>query len=139
MLEEMTTLEQSETWELITLPPRNKVVGCKWVYTVKFNPGGSLARLKVILVAKRYSQACGQDYVDTFSPIAKMTSLRILVSLAATYHWPLHQLDIKNIFLNGILDEEVYMKQPPGFIAQGDSTKVCRLKSLYGLKQFPRA
>ena len=78
-------------------------VGCKWVYTIKLNPNGSLARLKVCLVAKGFSQVYGLDYVDTFSPIVKMTSVRILISLATTYHWPLHQLDIKNVFLNDII------------------------------------
>jgi len=78
--------------------------------------------------------------LDTFSPVAKMTSVRLLISLATTHHWPVHQLDIKNAFLNGILDEEVYMAQPPGFVAQRESMKVCKLKkSIYGLKQSPRA
>jgi len=135
MQEEMTALEHNETWELVTLPPGKKVVGCKWVDTIKLNPDGSLARLKTRLVAKRYSQVYGLNYVDTFSPVAKMTSVQILVLLVATYPWPLHQLDTKNAFLNSIL-EEVYMKQPPGFLAQGEST-ICRLKkSLYGLNNL---
>ena len=80
------------------------------MYTVKLNPDGSLAHLKACLVAKEYSQVNGMDYKDTFSTIAKMTSKRIVISLDATDHWPLHQLDVKNILLNGILEEEVYMK-----------------------------
>jgi len=105
-------------------------------YPVKLNPDGSLARLKARLVAKWYSHVYGLDYVGTSSPVTKMTSVRILVSLASIYHWPLHQLDIKNVFLNGILDEEV-LWIPPGFVAQGEcAKKVCKLKkSLYGLKQ----
>ena len=80
------------------------------------------------------------DYSDTFSPVAKLTSVRLFISMAATHHWPLHQLDIKNAFLHGDLQEEVYMEQPPGFVAQGEYGKVCHLrKSLYGLKQSPRA
>ena len=107
----------------------------QWVYTVKLNPDGSLTCLKASLDAKEYSRVCGLDYVDTFSPVAKMTSVRVLVSLVATCHWPLQQLDNKNAFLNGILDEEVYMEQQPCFIAQEECVKVCRLKkSLYGLK-----
>ena len=107
---------QNGTWELATLPPWKKVIGCKWVYTIKLNPDGSLARLKARLTIKRYSQVYRLDYVDTFPLIAKMTYVWVFVSLAATYHWPLHQLDIKNVFLNGILDG-VYMEQPPVFVA----------------------
>jgi len=100
---------------------------------------GPLARLKKRLVVKRYSQMYELDYVYIFSPIAKMISVRFLVSLVATYHWPLHQLDIKSAFLNSILDEEVYMEQPSAIVAQGECANVCRLKkSLYGLKQSPR-
>ena len=89
-------------------------------------------------MAKGYAQTYGVDYSDTFSPVAKMTSVRLFISLAATHNWDLHQLDIKNTFLHDDLQEEVYMEQPPGFVAQGEIGKVCRLrKSLYGLKQSP--
>jgi len=110
MHEEMKALEQNVTWELTPLPPGKKAIECKWVYMVKLNPDGSLSRLKARLVAKRYLQVYGLDYVDTFSPVAKMASVRVLVSLVATHHWPFHQLDIKNAFLNGILDEKIYIK-----------------------------
>ena len=91
-------------------------------------------------MAKGYAQTYGVDYSDTFSPVAKMTSVRLFISLAVVHNWPLHQLDIKNAFLHGDLQEEVYMEQPPGFVAQGENGKVCHLKkSLYGLKQSPRA
>ena len=89
-------------------------------------------------MAKGYAKTYGVDYSDTFSPVAKMTSVRLFISLAASYNWEYHQLDIKNVFLHGNLQEEVYMKQPPGFVAQGEIGTVCRLrKSLYGLKQSP--
>ena len=96
--------------------------------------------MKVRLVAKEYDQTYGVDYSNTFSPVAKMTSVRFFISLAATYNWDLYQLDIKNVFLHGELQEEVYMEQPPGFVAQEEIEKVCCLrKSLYDLKQSPRA
>src|SRR5262249_20496627 len=140
MLEEIQALDDNHTWELVALPQDKKAVGCKWVFAVKINPDGSVARLKARLVAKGYAQTYGVDYSDTFSPVAKLTYVRLFISLAASQHWPLHQLDIKNAFLHGDLQEEVYMEQPPGFVAQGEYEKVCHLKkSLYGLKQSPRA
>ena len=140
MIEEMNALDGNDTWNLVNLPAGKKAIGSKWVFAVKFNPDGSVARLKARLVAKGYAQIYGEDYSDTFSPVAKLTSVRLFISMAATHNWPLHQLDIKNAFLHGDLQEEVYMEQPPGFVAQGESGKVCHLrKSLYGLKQSPRA
>ena len=99
---------------------------------------GPFARLKARLVAKGYAQTYDVDYFDTFSPVAKLTFVRLFISLAASYDWDLNQLDIKNAFLHGDLHEEVYMEQPLGFVAQGEIGKVCRLwKYLYGLKQSP--
>ena len=110
------------------------------MFAVKVNLDGSVDRLKARLVAKGYAQTYDMDYSDTFSPIAKMTYVRLFISLSATYHWDLNQLDIRNAFLHGDLQEEVYMEQPPGLVAQGGIEKVCRLqKFLYGLKQSPSA
>ncbi|KAJ9535088.1 hypothetical protein OSB04_un001836 [Centaurea solstitialis] len=140
MLDELKALDHNDTWHLVELPAGKRAIGCKWVFTVKVNPDGSVARLKARLVAKGYAQTYGVDYSETFSPVAKLSSIRLFISLAATYNWPLHQLDVKNAFLHGDLQEEVYMEQPPGFVAQGECGKVCKLrKSLYGLKQSPRA
>ena len=125
------------TW-FIYLLGRNSLVfvGC---FTVKVNPDGSIARLKACIVAKGHAQTYGVDYSDTFSPVAEKTYVRLFISLATTYNWDLHQLDIKNVFLHGHLQEEVYMEQPPRFVAQWEIGRVYRLrKSLYGLKQSPR-
>ena len=114
-------------------------VGCRWGYTVKVGPDGQVDRLKARLVAKGYTQVYGSDYGDKFSPIAKIAYVRLLLSMATMCSWPLYQLDIKNVFLHGDLAKEVYLEQSPGFVAQGESGLVCRLRrSLYGLKQSPR-
>ncbi|RVW53673.1 Retrovirus-related Pol polyprotein from transposon RE1 [Vitis vinifera] len=106
----------------------------------KVNPDGSVTRLKVRLVARGYAQTYGVDYSDTCFPVAKLNSVRLFISITASQQWMIHQLDIKNVFLHGDLKEEVYMEQPPGFVAQGVYGKVCCLeKALYGLKQSPRA
>ena len=94
-----------------------KAIGCRWVFVVKVNLDGLVARLKARFVAKGYAQTYGVEYYDTFSPIAKMTFVWIFIFLDATYNWDLHQLDIKNAFLRGVFQEEVYMEQPPGFVA----------------------
>ena len=117
MIEEMDALTDNGTWDLVRLPAGKKSIGCQWVFTVKVNSDGSIARLKARLVAKAYAQTYGVDYSDTFSPVAKLTSIRLFISLVATHGWELHQLDIKNVFLHGDLAKEVYMEQPSGFVA----------------------
>ena len=135
----MSALSENATWSLVTRPLGKTNVGCRWVYTMKYFLDGSIKRLKARLVAKGYTQTYDVDYAKTFSPIAKISSVRILISLVANLGWPLFQLDVKNAFLNGDLKEEVYMEQPLGFVAQGEFGKVCRLhKAIYGLKQSPR-
>ena len=119
MVEEMQGLDDNGTWDLVPLPTGKKTIGCRCVFPVYFNPDGSISRLKAHLVAKSYAQIYEVHYSDTFSPIAKLTSVRLFISLAASYDWDLHQLDIRNAFLHGDLQEEVYMEQPLGFIARG--------------------
>ena len=136
---ELDALQKNETWELVDLPSGNKPVGCKWVFIAKFKGDGSLERYKARLVAKEYTQTYGVDYQETFAPIAKMNTVRILLSLAINFDSELQQYDVKNVFLHGELEEEIYMSIPPRF-GGSDGNKVCWLKkALYGLKQSPRA
>ncbi|RVW62615.1 Retrovirus-related Pol polyprotein from transposon RE1 [Vitis vinifera] len=141
MNEEMKSLQKNETWELVECPLGKKPVGCCWIYTVKYKADGSIERFKARLVAKGYTQTYGIDYTETFAPVAKINTVRVLLSLATNLDWPLQQFDVKNAFLHGKLFEEVYMDLPPGcMVSEKQCQKVCKLKkSLYGLKQSPRA
>jgi hypothetical protein len=140
MLEEMEALEKNRTWDLVPCLKGKKVVDYKWVYMVKQDANGQIKRYKARLVARGYSQMYVIDYDETFAPVAKMTTIRTLISCAANFDWPLYQLDVKNAFLHGDLQEEVYMEIPPSFETDQTSGKVLKLKkSLYGLKQSPRA
>ena len=136
MNEEMAALEANDTWELVPLPSGKKAIGCKWVYKTKHNVDGNIEHHKARLVAKGYAQTYGIDYEETFAPVAKMTTVRAVIAVAASRGWIMHQMDVKNAFLNGELQEEVYMDQPPGYVDPGYPDYVCRLlKALYGLKQ----
>ncbi|CAL9026065.1 unnamed protein product [Prunus brigantina] len=138
MQSELQALFDNHTWSLTPLPAGNKPIGCRWVYKIKLKFDGSVERYKARLVAKGFTQLEGVDYHDTFSPTAKMPTVRCLLALAAARNWPLHQLDVNNAFLHGDLHEEIYMLPPPGLRRQGENL-VCRLhKSLYGLKQASR-
>lgn len=143
MNEELIALEKSTTWEICTLLDDKHVIGCRWVCKTKLNVDGSLERYKTRLVAKWYTQREGIDFVDNFSPVAKMTTVKTLLDVAAAKNWSLTQLDISNAFLNGDLDGEIYMTLPPSYTAKPGITlplnAVCKLKkSLYGFKQASR-
>ena len=134
----MNALVSRETWELVSAP-KDDVVGCRWVYTLKYRLDGSVDRYKARLVAKRYTQTNGVDYFETFSPVARLNSIQILLSVAVNMEWSLFHLDAKYAFLYRDLKEQVYMELPPRYIAQGENT-VCTLrKAIYELKQSPRA
>jgi hypothetical protein len=138
MTEELDALSRTRTWDLVDLPPEKSVVGCKWVFKIKTRSDGSIERYKARLVAKGFTQEYGIDYEETFAPVARLSSVRTLLAVAASRQWKLFQMDVKNAFLNGDLSEEVYMQPPPGLSHPPD--KVCRLRrALYGLKQAPRA
>ncbi|KAK4406633.1 Retrovirus-related Pol polyprotein from transposon RE1 [Sesamum angolense] len=134
MHQELLALEKNHTWEVTTLSPGKKAIGCRWVYKLKLRDDGKVERCKARLVAKGYNQVAGVDYVDYFSPVAKVVMVRLFLAIASAHSWPLHQLDVNNAFLHGYLDEEIFMLPPKGYdVPQGH---VCKLKrSLYGLKQ----
>eukprot|EP00253_Pinus_taeda_P027235 PITA_27235 len=137
---EFQSLQKNHTWTLSDLPEGKKPISCKWVYKVKYKANGTLDKYKARLVARGFSQKEGIDYEETFAPTTKMSTIRLVLALAAQFKWKVHQMDVKSAFLNGDLQEEVYMTQPPGFKIAGQEQKVCRLaKALYGLKQAPRA
>ena len=136
---EYKSLLENNTWELVKLPEGRKAIGCKWVFRVKYDSKGHVEKFKGRLVAQGYSQKYGIDYEETFSPVARFSSIRTLLAFAVEVGMQLHQMDVVTAFLNGDLKEEIYMQQPPGYTQPGKEELVCRLKkSLYGLKQSPR-
>ncbi|KAG8492422.1 hypothetical protein CXB51_009695 [Gossypium anomalum] len=140
MDDEIAMIEKNKTWELVPRPTNRKVIGVKWVYRAKQNADGSLNKLKARLVVKGFSQKYGLDYMETFAPVARLDTIRLLIALAAQKQWKIHQLDVKSAFLNGLLQEEIYIDQPQGFVVSGKEQMVYKLKkALYGLKQAPRA
>jgi hypothetical protein len=138
--EEYDSLMRNSAWELVEAPPGRNIVTCKWVFKAKRDAEGRVVRFKARLVARGFTQAYGIDYLETYAPVAKLTTYRVIFALAALEQWEIHGMDVITAFLLGKLDEEIYMAQPEGFERRGMKGKmVCRLlRSLYGLKQASR-
>ncbi|PKU74342.1 Retrovirus-related Pol polyprotein from transposon TNT 1-94 [Dendrobium catenatum] len=139
MCQEIFALQKQGTWSLVLPPPNASILRCKWTFRTKLHADGSVARYKARLVAQVNHQEYGINYTETFSPIAKLPTIRILLTIALHHNWSVQQLDVENAFLHGNLNETVYMLQPKGFEDQTKPNHVCRLhKAIYGLKQAPR-
>jgi histone deacetylase 1/2 len=140
MEDEHAALLRNGTWTLVPPPPGCNVIGSRWVFKVKHKADGSLDKFKARLVAQGFTQRYGLDYLDTYSPVVKHATVRLVLALAMARDWTVRQLDISNAFLHGVLEETAYMRQPPGFEDSAHPNYVCKLhKSIYGLKQSPRA
>lgn len=140
MKEELEALKKHGTMSLVELPTGKKAIGLKWVFKIKMDEHAVVQRYKARIVVKGYAQEAGIDFEETFSPVARFETIRLVISLAAQYGWEIKQFDVKSAFLNGVLEEEVYVVQPPGFEVVGKENMVYKLhKALYGLKQAPRA
>src|SRR5665213_3071401 len=140
MQEEYDSLMAKGTWELTPLPANRNRVGCKWVFRTKRDANGDVVRHKARLVAKGYTQVEGVDFDETFAPVAKFVTMRCMMAVGAAMDLEMHQMDVKMAFLNGGLEVEIYMEQPPGFVREGRSDLVCKLRNaIYGLRQSGRA
>jgi histone deacetylase 1/2 len=140
MSEEYNALMHNRTWHLVPSNPSKNIIDCKWVYRIKKHADGTIDRYKARLVAKGFKQRYGIDYEDTFSPVVKTSTIRLVLAVAVSRGRSLKQLDDKIAFLHGVLEEDVYMRHPPGFEDHKNPHHICKLdKALYGLKQAPRA
>ena len=137
---EYDALMKIKTWHLVPPKDGDNIIDCKWVYKIKRKSDGSIDRYKAGLVAKGFKQRFGIDYEDTFSPLVKSATIRLVLSIAISRGWSLRQLDVQNAFLLGVLEEEVFMRKPLGYEDHNTPQYVYKLdKTLYGLKQAPRA
>ncbi|XXG79690.1 hypothetical protein AAC387_Pa09g0708 [Persea americana] len=140
MDQEIEAIERNDTWELVELPKGKKTIGVKWVYKTKLNARGEVEKCKPRLVAKGYKQKQGVDYDEVCAPVASLDIIHLVLAHGTQNQWKVFQMDVKSAFLNGTLEEEVYVDQPLGYEKKHEEMKVSRLKkALYGLKQAPRA
>jgi hypothetical protein len=135
MIEEYESILKNDVWEEVRRPQGKSVVTSKWLYKIKHATDGSVEKFKARFVARGFSQKEGIDYDEIFAPVSRYTSIRIIISLASVFDWKLHQMNVKTAFLNGEVEQEVYIEQPEGFVIHGKESHVCKLKkALYGLK-----
>jgi len=139
-MNEYQSIMKNDVWEIVPRPKGKSVVTSKWIYKIKHVAYDNINKYKARFVARGFSQTEGNDYDETFFLVSKYTSIGSIISLASVMGWNLHQMDVKTTFLNGVIENEVYIKQSEGFVVHGKKSHVCRLKkSLYGLKQASRA
>jgi hypothetical protein len=135
MTEEYQSIIKNDVWEIVPRPKSKDVVSSKWLFKIKHAADGSIEKYKARFVARGFSQKEGIDYEETFAPVARYTSIRTIIALAAKMKWKLHQMDVKTTFLNGVIEEEVYIEQPQGFEVEDRKSHVCRLKkALYEIE-----
>nr|KYP48537.1 Retrovirus-related Pol polyprotein from transposon TNT 1-94 [Cajanus cajan] len=140
MQEELNQFERNEVWDLVPLPNDYPIIGTKWVFRNKLDESGIIIRNKARLVAKGYNQEEGIDYDETFTPVARIEAIRLLLAYSSIMNFKLYQMDVKSVFLNGLIQEEVYVEQPPDFVDFKNLNHVYKLKkALCGLKQAPRS
>ena len=140
MMEQYQSIMKNDVWEIVSRLEEKFVVTSKWTYNIKHAVDGSIDKYKARFVARWFSQDEGEDYDETFVPVARYTSIITIISLATSMGWSIHEMDVNTIFLNGVIEEEVYIQKHQGFEEHPRDSHVCRLKkSLYGLKQDPRA
>jgi len=136
---ELDSIKKNNMWTLVDLPKGAKSIGCKWIFKKKYHLNGSIEKYKARLVAKGFTKKHNIYYFDTFAPVTRISSIRVLLALTSIHKLVIHQMDVKTTFLNGELEEEIYMTQPEGCVVPSQKEKVCKLlKSLYGLKQVPK-
>ena len=135
MVQEYQSIIKNDVWEIVPRPKDKSVVSPKWIFKTKHSTDGSIQKYKARFIAHRFSQKEGIDYEDTFAPVGRYTSIRTILALASNMKWKLHHMDIATTFLNGLIEEEVYIEQPQGFETDDREAYVCKLKkALYGLK-----
>src|SRR5713101_513602 len=128
MIEEYKSIMKNDVWEVVPRPAGKSVVTSRWLYKIKHAADGSVEKYKSRFVACGFTQKEGIDYDETFALVSRYTTIRTIISLAEVFRWKLHQMDVKTTFLNGKIDEEVYIEQPEGFVNHGKKTHVCKLK-----------
>jgi hypothetical protein len=140
MMEKYNSIMKNNVWEVVPRPEGKSVVTSRWLYKLKHAVDGSIEKYKALFVARGFSQVEGVGYDETFATVARYTLIRAVISVAAEMGWKIHQMDVKTTFLNGLIEEKVYIEQPLGFEVHGIESHVCRLKkALYGMKQAPKA